>query len=83
MPEAAVLKFDRLLCSHYSSPNPPSDNFFAYVCEVEAAEYGGEAQEGGAFGLTSARMRVSLGLWLGVWGLDWGECDVLHVSGFT
>ena len=72
MPEAAVLIFDRLLGSHYSSPNPPSDNFFAYVCEVEAAEYGGEAQEGGAFGLTSARMRVSLGLWLGVWGLGFG-----------
>ena len=72
MPEAAVLKFDRLLCSHYSSPNPPSEKNFACVCEVEAAEYGGEAQEGAAFGVTSARMRVSLGLWLGVWGLGFG-----------
>ncbi len=84
MPEAAVLKFDRLLSSHYSSPNPPSDNFFEYLCEGGAAENGGEAKGGDEFGLTSARMRVSLGfvtwgLGFGVW--IWGQCDMIHVSG--
>ncbi len=56
------------------------------MCEVEAAKYGGEAQGRGAFVLSSARMRVSLGfvawgLGFGVW--IWGERDELHVSGFT